>query len=68
MLNQYLQGIKKPQVARMLKFFSKSASSASTTSSNNFLTDIDLGYEQLIKVTAPDVTIPIKHFNVIRCF
>ena len=36
----------------------------STTSSNNFLSEIDLGYEKPIKVTAPDGTIPIKPFNV----
>ena len=29
-----------------------------------FLPEIDFGYVQLIKVTAPDGTIPIKTFNV----
>ena len=28
------------------------------------LPEIDLGYVQLIKVTAPDGTIPIKPFNI----
>ena len=36
----------------------------SITSLNNFLSEIDLGYEKLIKVTAPDGAIPIKPFNV----
>ena len=45
-------------------FFSKKFFIQSTTSSNNFLSEIDLGYVQLIKVTAPDGTIPIKPFNV----
>ena len=35
-----------------------------TMLSNNFLSQIDLGYVQLIKVTAPDGTIPIKPFNI----
>ena len=40
------------------------SASLANYSSNNFLSEIDLGYEKPIKVTAPDGTIPIKPFNV----
>ena len=36
----------------------------STTLPNNFLSETDFGYVKLIKVTAPDGTIPIEPFNV----
>ena len=45
-------------------FFLQKCFISSTTSSNNFLSEIDLGYVKLKEVTTPDGTIPIKPFNV----
>ena len=41
-------------------FFPKVLHLVSYTLSNNFLSELDLAYVKLIKVSAPDGTIPIK--------
>ena len=65
-LHQYLQGqlILKNLSPSATIFFPKVLHLVNNFLLSNFLPEIDLGYVQLVKVTTPDGTIPIKLFNV----